>query len=236
MQSAHNQFKENVKSRTGPPGSRGRIVGDHDQEPSTSRSRSYAPRSSSPCGLDHFLVHEITRIGMLEIYNNQRPTTDAFKRFSVTMDSVLLSLTVPASPQWLEDRNQETTRVDQFSACDDPVIPYLIVPPAPCFNRLKGLCRGFGNDIGWAVLSHDVYRLSVVRKTSRSRIASPSSRRSQFCLGIAPGATRLRSTENLRPSSSTMPSSSRDITRLVIESIAPGDLARVAAPGLHFPS
>ena len=53
-------------------------------------------------GLDHF-IHEIARAGMLEAFNNQRPKTDAFKRFAVTMDSVLVGLNVPGHPQWLED-------------------------------------------------------------------------------------------------------------------------------------
>src|ERR1700682_5011391 len=49
------------------------------------------------------LIHEITRMGMLEIYQNARPRTDAFSRFPVLMDNVLLVITSPGSTQWLED-------------------------------------------------------------------------------------------------------------------------------------
>jgi hypothetical protein len=49
------------------------------------------------------LIHEITRMGMLEIYQNTRPRTVAFSRFSVPMDNVLLVITSPGSTQWLED-------------------------------------------------------------------------------------------------------------------------------------
>ena len=48
-------------------------------------------------------VHEITRIGMVEIYQNARAKTDAFGRFAVLMDNVLLVVTTPGSTQWLED-------------------------------------------------------------------------------------------------------------------------------------
>jgi hypothetical protein len=48
-------------------------------------------------------VHDIARVGMMEVYQNARPRTDAFGRFSVLMDSVLLVVTTPNSTQWLED-------------------------------------------------------------------------------------------------------------------------------------
>ncbi len=34
-------------------------------------------------------IHEITRIGMLEVYNGQRPQTDAFLRFQVTLETLI---------------------------------------------------------------------------------------------------------------------------------------------------
>ncbi len=40
---------------------------------------------------------------MLEIYDNQRPMTDAFRRFSVTMENVLTGAATPGSLQWLDD-------------------------------------------------------------------------------------------------------------------------------------
>jgi hypothetical protein len=48
-------------------------------------------------------IHEIVRIGMLEIYQNSRPKTVAFGRFTVLMDTLLLGVTTPGSTQWLAD-------------------------------------------------------------------------------------------------------------------------------------
>jgi hypothetical protein len=52
--------------------------------------------------LDHF-VHEITRIGMLDVYAQVRPATEAFGRFSVSMDNVLLGISAPGTSQWFEN-------------------------------------------------------------------------------------------------------------------------------------
>jgi hypothetical protein len=56
----------------------------------------------SVSSFDH-LVHEIARIGMLEIYDGRRTKTDAFGRFSVTMENVLTGVATPGSLQWLEE-------------------------------------------------------------------------------------------------------------------------------------
>lgn len=57
---------------------------------------------SAVSGLDTF-IHDITKIGMREIFQNARPRTDAFGRFPIPMDSVLLVLANPGNTQWLED-------------------------------------------------------------------------------------------------------------------------------------
>lgn len=48
-------------------------------------------------------IHEITRIGMIEIFQNTRPKTDAFGRFPISMDSLFLIIAAPGNSQWLED-------------------------------------------------------------------------------------------------------------------------------------
>lgn len=48
-------------------------------------------------------IHELTRIGMVECFQNVRPRTDAFGRFAVSMDGVLLSMGPGANVQWLVD-------------------------------------------------------------------------------------------------------------------------------------
>jgi hypothetical protein len=48
-------------------------------------------------------IHDITRIGMVEIFQNVRPTTDAFGRFPISMENVLLVVATPGDTKWLED-------------------------------------------------------------------------------------------------------------------------------------
>jgi len=52
--------------------------------------------------LDHY-VHEISRLGMLEAYRGNRVRTPAFQRFSISLDSVLEGISMPASTNWLEE-------------------------------------------------------------------------------------------------------------------------------------
>ena len=52
--------------------------------------------------LDH-AIHEFARLGILEMYNNQRDRTDSFGRLPILLDTVLQSLASPGSSQWLEE-------------------------------------------------------------------------------------------------------------------------------------
>ena len=51
---------------------------------------------------DHF-IHELTRIGIIEIYRRSRPQTPNYLQFQVSMDSVHYALADPSSIDWLED-------------------------------------------------------------------------------------------------------------------------------------
>lgn len=51
--------------------------------------------------LDHY-IHEITRLGMVDVYNGIRPSTPAFLRFQVTMDAALRGLRGTSGSMWLE--------------------------------------------------------------------------------------------------------------------------------------
>ncbi len=52
--------------------------------------------------LDHY-IHEVVRLGMLEIYKGKRATAAGFQRFNVSMEGVTQGLTLPASSGWLEN-------------------------------------------------------------------------------------------------------------------------------------
>ncbi len=56
--------------------------------------------------LDHY-VHEITRLGMLEILNGVRMPTDAFNRFQVTMDSAMGILSGQQGSAWFDSEIRE---------------------------------------------------------------------------------------------------------------------------------
>jgi hypothetical protein len=51
--------------------------------------------------LDHY-VHEITRLGMIEVFNGLRPPTNAFRRFQVTIDSAMVGLETAGDSSWFE--------------------------------------------------------------------------------------------------------------------------------------
>ena len=53
--------------------------------------------------LDYF-VHEIVRLGVLESYHGQRPQTEAFLRFQITLQSAIQGISSPMSNAWLDDQ------------------------------------------------------------------------------------------------------------------------------------
>ena len=76
-------------------------------------------------------IHEITRIGMLEVYNGDRPQTTAFLRFQVSLDSTMKGILDPTKNEWLDVEIQErhghlsfqhpdkiADAVKRFSSCE----------------------------------------------------------------------------------------------------------------------
>lgn len=76
-------------------------------------------------------IHEITRIGMLEIYNEGRPQTDAFLKFQVSIDSVIQGISNTSRDEWLDteirsrhshlsfqEPNKIADAVRRFSSCE----------------------------------------------------------------------------------------------------------------------
>ncbi len=76
-------------------------------------------------------IHEITRIGMLEVYNGERPQTDAFLRFRVTLGSTMQGISNPRVSEWLDieirerhghlsfqDPDNIADAVRRFSSCE----------------------------------------------------------------------------------------------------------------------
>lgn len=55
---------------------------------------------------DHF-VHEVARLGMLEINQGSRPPTDSYLRFLVPLSDVQIAIGPSANAKWLDDRIRE---------------------------------------------------------------------------------------------------------------------------------
>lgn len=67
--------------------------------------------------LDHY-VHEITRIGMLEVYNETRPRTNAFLRFQVTMEAAMTGISGSLGHEWLDAEIRERHGYSAFQQPD----------------------------------------------------------------------------------------------------------------------
>ena len=76
-------------------------------------------------------IHEITRIGMLEVYNGARPQTDAFLKFQVSLDSAIQGVSNSSRDEWLDteirmrhshlsfqDPDHIADAVRRFSSCE----------------------------------------------------------------------------------------------------------------------
>lgn len=56
--------------------------------------------------LDYY-IHEIVRLGMLEVYRGTRPETSAFLRFQISLESVRQIVSDPTNDDWLDNEIRE---------------------------------------------------------------------------------------------------------------------------------
>ncbi len=68
--------------------------------------------------LDQY-VHELVRLGMLECFGGQRPQTDAFLRFQVSLNSSLQAIATPGNHLWLEGEINTRHSYRSFQKPDD---------------------------------------------------------------------------------------------------------------------
>ena len=102
---------------------------------------------------DHY-IHEITRVGMLEVYDGERPQTNAFLRFQVTMDAAMKGISNSSENQWLDAEIRErhgyrafqhpdniADAVRLFSSCElwPSVAAQLNLPVQDVKNRLRAI-------------------------------------------------------------------------------------------------
>ena len=67
--------------------------------------------------LDYY-IHEIVRIGMLEVYRGTRPETSAFLRFQISLERVRQALSTPTSDAWFENEIRERHSWRSFQQAD----------------------------------------------------------------------------------------------------------------------
>lgn len=68
--------------------------------------------------LDHY-IHEITRVGMLEVYDGIRPQTNAFLRFRVTMGAAMDGISKPGENEWFDIEIRERHGYQAFQHPDN---------------------------------------------------------------------------------------------------------------------
>ena len=68
--------------------------------------------------LDHY-IHEITRVGMLEVYDGTRPQTDAFLHFQVTMGGAMKGISKSSENEWLDTEIREKHGYQTFQHPDN---------------------------------------------------------------------------------------------------------------------
>ena len=70
--------------------------------------------------LDHY-IHEITRVGMLEVYNGKRPQTEAFLRFQVTMGGAMTGISKWSENGWFDTEIRKRHGYKSFQHPDNIV-------------------------------------------------------------------------------------------------------------------
>ena len=101
--------------------------------------------------LDHY-IHELTRLGMLEVFNGLRPSTTAFGRFQVTIEAAMAGMVRSGGSAWFETEIREkhgylafqhpdkvADAIRLFSACElwPQVAIKLSLPIQDVKNRLR---------------------------------------------------------------------------------------------------
>lgn len=84
-------------------------------------------------------IHELVRLGMVEVYRGNRPQTDAFLRFSITMGRTLEAISDPQDDGWLEDQIRASHGHQSFQTPDNIADAVRLVSNAPLWNEVSAL-------------------------------------------------------------------------------------------------
>jgi hypothetical protein len=90
--------------------------------------------------LDHY-VHELTRLGMIEIVENRRPQTPAFLRFQVSLEGALRGLMPTAGSSWLDTEVRTRHGNLTFQQADKIADAIRLISTVELWNELSARLR-----------------------------------------------------------------------------------------------
>jgi hypothetical protein len=85
--------------------------------------------------LDHY-IHEVTRIGMLQIFNGHRASTPAFLRYDICLDSVLQAVGPRSTTAWLDEEIRTRHGYLSFQQPDKIADAIRLISPIDLWNSL----------------------------------------------------------------------------------------------------
>ena len=106
-------------------------------------------------------IHEITRVGILEVYNGTRPQTDAFLRFQVSLDLVMQGISNTSRDEWLDTEIRERHSHQSFQEPD----------------KIADAARRFSSCELWQSVA---IRLNLYVRDVKSRLSAIVKRRNQI--------------------------------------------------------
>lgn len=85
---------------------------------------------------DHY-IHELTRLGMIEIFELRRPTTRAFHRFQVSLEGAINGMQNPASSGWIEEEIHTKHGYASFQQADKIADAIRLISSVELWNEVS---------------------------------------------------------------------------------------------------
>lgn len=137
MQAAIDQFRDNIQ-RTRSIGSIYQALNNQTTQALDLSDLLRFEWLMAVSALDYY-IHELVRLGMVEAYHGNRPQTDAFLRFGITMSRTLQAINTPQNDSWLEDQIKTSHGHQSFQTPDNIADAIRLVSNAPLWNRVSAL-------------------------------------------------------------------------------------------------
>jgi hypothetical protein len=85
---------------------------------------------------DHY-IHELVRLGMIEVYNGHRVKPPAFLRFQVALDNVIQGIANPTDDSWLEDQINSRHSYQSFQHPDKVAEAIRLISDVQLWNEVS---------------------------------------------------------------------------------------------------